>query len=104
MSLTNQRKQDTSVQELFAGATKTGKIEVRNLLEDVTEKEIRQLFEGYGSIQQIRIPRKKNYGTKEWDGVGVAYVTFWDAEDAKEALGENGRLWNHCRLEVKRAY
>ena len=98
------KKQDAAVRELFSETTKTGKIEVRNLLEDVTEKEIRQLFEGYGSIQQVRIPRKKNYETKEWDGVGTAYVTFWNEEDAKEALGENGRLWDHCRLEVKRAY
>ena len=96
------KKQDKSVEELFSAIeTKTGKIEVRNLLEDVTEREIRNLFEGYGSIQQIRIPRKKNHATKQWDGVEVAYVTFWNESDANDALGENGRLWNYCRLEVR---
>lgn len=101
------RWQNAEVREMFASEesqTKSGTIEVRNLLEDVTEREIRSLFEEHGSIQRIRIPRKKNRDTKEWDGVGVAYVTFWNEKDATAALDENGRLWNYCRLEVKRSY
>ena len=83
--------------------TEPGTVMVSNLLDNVTEKQLQQLFEEFGLIQRVKVVRTKDFATKEWVGNGTAFITFWDKDDAKKALKHNGLLWNYTRLIVQRS-
>lgn len=84
--------------------SKTGTIMITELLDDATERELQNLFEEFGSIQRVKVLRTRNRDTGEWVGNGVAYITFWDKDDALDALDAlefNGLLYNYSRIKVK---
>ena len=93
------------VPDLFGSkrtVSQTGTLIVTDLLEDVSDYQIRSLFEPYGRIQQVKVPRVKDKKTGEWWGRGIAFVTFWKKEDAETALKEvDGALFHHTRIRVK---
>ena len=92
-----------------------GTILVTELMDDVTERELQQLFETFGSIRQVKIPRERagpvskkptETGVREkveWVGKGIAYITFWDKDDALDALDYDGLLFQHGRIHVKKS-
>lgn len=81
--------------------TKSGKILVSDLIDGTTERDLKELFSKYGQVREVKIPKTKNKNNI-WEGKGIAYVTFWNEDDAKEAAYCcNNTLWNYTRIRVK---
>ncbi len=59
----------------------TGKLMVKNLAFEATRKDLVQMFDSFGKVKKIRIPKK-------FDGThrGFAFVEFFTKEDAKNAF------------------
>lgn len=80
-------------QTLSKPCTKT--LILHNIPRDCTVDDIRQLFEQYGPIRDVYIPREKN-ATSEYFGTvkGFALVKYLSNESAKKAFAaEYGRLY-----------
>ncbi|MXQ79349.1 hypothetical protein E5288_WYG000371 [Bos mutus] len=72
-----------------------GRIYVGNLLNDVREKDLEDLFYKYGHISEIEL--KNRHGL-----VPFAFVRFEDPRDAEDAIyGRNGYDYGQCRLHVE---
>lgn len=80
---------------------KAGAVIVTDLMDYITEKDLQELFREFGDIQRIKVPRDRDKKTGEWLGRGVAYITFWDAKDARAALELDGTLYEHSRIRVR---
>ncbi len=76
-------------------------VRVNELLDTVTDRELKELFSDIGEVKQVKVPRTRDWNTDEWVGRGFGFVTFFDEETAREALRYNGILWNHTRIQVK---
>jgi RNA recognition motif-containing protein len=75
-------------------------VRVSELLENVTEAELKELFSEVGKVKYVKVSRTKNYKTQEWEGRGFAFVTFYDEKTAREALSYNNMLWQYQRIKV----
>lgn len=93
----HQRKNDRKT--IYDDHQKT--VRVNELLDTVTERELKELFSDFGEVMQVKVPRTHDRTTDEWVGRGFAFITFFDAETAREALRYNRLLWNHTRIQVK---
>lgn len=75
-------------------------IYVGNVARSVTEEMLRQLFEAYGQVGSIKIPKDKFTGEPR----GFAFVDMPDAEHAQAAMNElNGREFERQVLRVNEA-
>src|SRR6266496_4567569 len=92
------------ISEIFASSkdekTTPGTVRVSELITDVSEQELRDLFKEFGSIQRVRIPRPFDKKSKQRESNGTAYITFWDKKDAEKALDHNRLLWRNSRILV----
>lgn len=76
-------------------------LRVSNLTKAVTEDDLRDLFERFGRIHRISLPRiEKPDGTKEVRG--FAYIAFAHHEDAEEALNRlQGYGYDHLIIKIE---
>jgi RNA recognition motif-containing protein len=75
-------------------------IYVGNVARSVTEEMLRQLFEAYGQVGSIKIPKDKFTGEPR----GFAFVDMPDADHAQAAMNElNGREFERQVLRVNEA-
>lgn len=74
------------------GAEESTKILVRNIPFQATEEEVRQLFSVFGSLRDVRLPRKMAGGHHRGFGF-VDFLTKNDAKRAFEALGQSTHLY-----------
>ncbi|XP_078173429.1 uncharacterized protein LOC144567217 [Carex rostrata] len=73
------------------GASASGggrKVYVGNLHPNITEDQIRQVFESFGPVELVQLPHDQVTGLCK----GFAFVQFSKMEDAKAALTLNGQL------------
>ncbi|KAJ4784494.1 hypothetical protein LUZ62_035740 [Rhynchospora pubera] len=73
------------------GASASGggrKVYVGNLHPNITEDQIRQVFESFGPVELVQLPHDQVTGLCK----GFAFVQFAKMEDAKAALTLNGQL------------
>lgn len=76
-------------------------IRVSNLTKAVTEDDLRDLFERFGRIFRISLPRiEKPDGTKE--PKGFAYIAFADRRDAEQAMNRlQGYGYDHLIIKLE---
>ncbi len=76
-------------------------LRVSNLTKAVTEDDLRDLFERFGRIHRISLPRiERPDGTKE--PRGFAYIAFAHREDAEEALNRlQGYGYDHLIIKLE---
>jgi len=75
-------------------------LRVSNLTKAVTEDDLRELFERYGRIHRISLPRVEKDGVKE--PRGFAYIAFARNEDAAKALDQlQGHGYDHLILKLE---
>lgn len=75
-------------------------LRVSNLTKAVTEEDLRELFERYGRIHRISLPRIEKDGVKE--PRGFAYIAFARHEDAEKALDQlQGHGYDHLILKLE---
>ena len=65
----------------FSASLEKHKVFIKNISPEMTTEDLRQLFEKYGTIKDIRLVTYRNGHSK-----GCAYVEFKDEEMAKEAV------------------
>ena len=76
------------------------KLLVRNIDRDVTETQLRSLFEAYGTIQSCNIVQDKQTGTSK----GFGFVEMPKPGEAKAATKNlNGKDFQGSVLRVKKA-
>ena len=83
---------------LRRGPTQTS-ILVRNLPRDIRREELAELFEKFGRVTDIYLPR--DYATKLPRGIG--FVQYEDVRDAADALDMNGTLVGGREIAVSYA-
>ena len=71
-----------TVQEREEEGTPGTKIIIKNLPFEATKAELRELFQTYGQVKTVRIPKKYSGGHR-----GFAFVDFISQEDAQTAFG-----------------
>ncbi len=80
-------------------------IRVSNLTKAVTEDDLRELFERFGRIFRISLPRvdrKDEYGNMVKECKGFAYVAYYDRSHAERALEAlNGYGYDHLILKLE---
>jgi translation initiation factor 3 subunit G len=76
-------------------------IRVSNLTKAVTEDDLRDLFERFGRIHRISLPRvERENGIKE--PRGFAYIAFQRHEDAEEAINRlQGHGYDHLIIKLE---
>lgn len=75
-------------------------LRVSNLTKAVTEDDLRELFERYGRIHRVSLPRVEKDGVKE--PRGFAYIAFARHEDAEKALEQlQGHGYDHLILKLE---
>ena len=89
-----ERRQDGLAQKLTGRKTK---IIIKNLPFEVTKKDVRSLFESYGTLRSVRMPKKFDMSTR---GFAFAeFVTTKEAENAMNALRDTHLLGRRLVLE-----
>jgi translation initiation factor 3 subunit G len=87
----------------FGGKDKEGTentLRVSNLTKAVTEEDLRDLFERFGRIHRVSLPRIEKDGVKE--PRGFAYIAFARNEDAAKALEQlQGHGYDHLILKLE---
>ncbi|KAM4702173.1 serine/arginine-rich splicing factor 9-like [Discoglossus pictus] len=74
-----------------------GRIYVGNLLADVREKELEELFHRYGRIRSVELKNRGRCSSSPF-----AFIKFQDPRDAEDAVfGRNGYDFGSCRLRVE---
>ena len=72
-------------------------LRVRNLTDEATEADLRELFAPFGAVKSARI----NKDWKTGRSIGVAFVAFYEHQDAVRAREKlNGYGYNHLLLSV----
>ena len=75
-------------------------LRVSNLTKMITEDDLRDLFERFGRIHRISLPRIEKDGVKE--PRGFAYIAFARHEDAEEALNRlQGHGYDHLIIKLE---
>lgn len=75
-------------------------LRVSNLTKAVTEDDLRELFERFGRIHRISLPRIEKDGVKE--PRGFAYIAFVNREDAEKALDKlQGYGYDHLIIKLE---
>jgi hypothetical protein len=73
-------------------------LRVTNLSEDVEEEELRTLFQGFGRIERLYLPRDRD----TFQARGYAYISYMRREEADRArLALNGYPYDHLILRVE---
>ena len=76
------------------------KILIRNLARSVSEPEIKQLFEAYGSVQSCSLVMDEQTGKSK----GFGFVTMPNPGEAKAAIKNlNGKVLNNSKIRVKKS-
>lgn len=87
----------------FNNADKDGTentLRVSNLTKAVTEEDLRELFERFGRIHRVSLPRIEKDGVKE--PRGFAYIAFSRREDAEVALNRlQGYGYDHLIIKLE---
>jgi len=84
----------------LAASVPTMRILVRNMSRETTEKDVRDLFEPFGSVQSCVIVNDAESGRSK----GFGFVVMPKAGDAKAAIQQlNGQVLDGEILRVKRA-
>lgn len=83
--------------------TKFNNVFVKNLGEEVTEEELRKVFESHGPVTSVMISKDEDGKSK-----GFGFVCFETPEDASKAVeeldgkhGEEDKKWVVCRAQKK---
>ena len=79
-------------------------IRVSNLTKAVTEDDLRDLFEVFGRVVRVALPKiVRTEGNKEWkEPRGFAYITFLKADDAAMAFDKlQGYGYDHLILRLE---
>lgn len=70
---------------------------VGNLLFDVTEEDVREIFSEYGTVKEVRLIQDKDTGKTK----GFGFVEMPDEEEAKNAMEElNGSEYRGREIKV----
>ena len=72
---------------------------VGNLSYHASNVEIKQFFDQYGAVDNVRMIRNPRTGRAK----GFAFVTYLNIKDAKKALAANGKIFKHRTLVVRMA-
>ena len=76
------------------------KLLIRNLSSSTTEAELRELFEGYGSVQSCNLVMDKETGKSK----GFGFAEMPKQGEAKAAMkGLNGKMVDGSMIRVKKA-
>lgn len=76
------------------------KLLIRNLATSTTEDELRELFEGFGTVQSCNLVMDKETGNSK----GFGFVEMPKPGEAKAAMqGLNGMMVDDSMIRVKKA-
>lgn len=77
-------------------------LRVSNLTKAVTEEDLRDLFERFGRIHRISLPRVEDARTGEKTPRGFAYIAFANRENAEEAMNRlQGYGYDHLIIKIE---
>lgn len=102
---TNESKGTTSTSAggELKGSSKPTKLMVKNLPFEASRKDLQKLFEGFGNIKSLRIPKKRivaTTGTSSTRGFGfVEFTTHAEAKRAMDSLEHTHLLGRHLKIQ-----
>ena len=81
-------------------------LRVSNLTKAVTEDDLRDLFDRFGRIHRVSLPKLEKYdpvsGFMIKEPRGFAYIAFFLHEDAEEAMGKlQGYGYDHLIIKIE---
>jgi len=76
-------------------------VKVRKFPSEVTEYDLRLLFEQYGSINRVKVPMDQENPLRN---KGIGFVTFDKSEDCTEVIECESIKYEFYELPVERAY
>jgi len=79
-------------------------IRVSNLTKSVTEDDLRDLFEPFGKVQKVKLPRATIFenGREIKEPKGFAYISYYRSEDAEVAFSKlQGYGYDHLILRLE---
>ncbi len=79
--------QDLSHKQIYVG----------NLSYQITEQELKEYFNQFGTISQVRVVKNRSSGRSK----GFGFVTFINAESANKALVTHGRRYQGRTIVVR---
>lgn len=89
-----ERRKDDQAKKMTGKKTK---VIIKNLPFEVTKRDVRSLFEAYGALRSVRVPKKLDMSTR---GFAFAeFVTAKEAENAMSALRDTHLLGRRLILE-----
>jgi multiple RNA-binding domain-containing protein 1 len=93
----------TSAGGELKGSSKPTKLMVKNLPFEASRKDLQKLFEGFGNIKSLRIPKKRTVattGTSATRGFGfVEFTTHAEAKRAMDSLEHTHLLGRHLKIQ-----
>jgi multiple RNA-binding domain-containing protein 1 len=100
---TNEAKGSGDKETELKGNAKPTKLMVKNLPFEASRKDLQKLFEGFGNIKSLRIPKKRTVattGTSSTRGFGfVEFTTHAEAKRAMESLEHTHLLGRHLKIQ-----
>jgi multiple RNA-binding domain-containing protein 1 len=100
---TNETKGSGVKETELKGNAKPTKLMVKNLPFEASRKDLQKLFEGFGNIKSLRIPKKRTVattGTSSTRGFGfVEFTTHAEAKRAMESLEHTHLLGRHLKIQ-----
>ncbi|KNC78666.1 hypothetical protein SARC_08914 [Sphaeroforma arctica JP610] len=87
----------TEVRKVEVGKAKSNKLMIRNMPFEATKKEVRELFQAFGKLKSVRVPKKFD-GTSRGFGF-VEFVSKSEAKNAFESLKTTHFYGRHLVLE-----
>ena len=76
----------------------TSTIKISNITDTLNEEKIKSLFDKYGTIERIKIPKNRN----NTGNLGYAFVTYESLEEAKLSVQKMNRFaFENCIVSVE---
>jgi RNA recognition motif-containing protein len=93
------RKREKKEQRKRRDADDGRTVFVRNMAYDVTEDNVREHFEGYGEVEDVKLVK----GIDGKNHKGSCFVKFKDEKTAHEVVKISDSYWNHRTEDIPKA-
>ena len=86
-----------NTKKMTLNTDKTTTIKVSNISQDITDTDLKTLFEEFGDIRRMHIPK----GKKSKESLGYAFITYNQRAEAQTAINKmNKHAYEYCILDI----